>query len=70
MGVVLTADGVAEAVVPMGVATIRDRTGTYEGGFLLLIGLAVIGAIAVAMLPRQPKAQGLGLKAHGQESVA
>jgi MFS family permease len=51
MGVILTADGVAEAVVPMGVATIRDRTGSYEGGFLLLIGLAIAGAIAVALLP-------------------
>jgi sugar phosphate permease len=70
MGVVLTADGVAEAVVPMGVATIRDRTGTYEGGFLLLIGLAVVGAIAVAMLPGRQKAQDVSLKARGQETVA
>jgi len=29
MGIVLTADGVAEAVVPMAVATLRDRTGSY-----------------------------------------
>jgi hypothetical protein len=52
MGVVLTADGVAEAVVPMLVATVRDRAGSYAGGFALLVGLAALGALAVALLPR------------------
>jgi MFS family permease len=52
MGVVLTADGVAEAMVPMVVATLRDRTGSYSGGFLLLVALAAMGALCVAMLPR------------------
>jgi sugar phosphate permease len=56
MGVVLTADSVAEALVPMLVAGIRDRTGSYEGGFLLLVVLAAIGAVAVSFLPR-PAAQ-------------
>jgi hypothetical protein len=51
MGVVLTADGVAEALAPMAVAAIRDRTATYSGGFMLLIGLAIAGAIAVSLLP-------------------
>jgi MFS family permease len=52
MGIVLTADGVAEAVVPMAVATIRDRAGSYGPGFLLLVGLALVGAVAIALLPR------------------
>ena len=52
LGVVLTADGVAEAAVPVIVATVRDRTGSYTGGFVLLMVLAAIGAIAVALLPR------------------
>jgi cytochrome c-type biogenesis protein CcmH/NrfG len=51
MGTVLTADGVAEAVVPMMVATLRDRAGSYTPGFLLLIALAAVGAAAVALLP-------------------
>ena len=33
MGVVLTADSVAESLVPMLVAGLRDRTGSYTGGF-------------------------------------
>jgi len=52
MGVVLTADGVAEALVPMGVGALRDHYGSYGPGFALLLGLAVVGAIAVAALPR------------------
>jgi MFS family permease len=52
MGVILTADGVAEAVVPMLVATLRDRTGSYGPGFGLLVGLAALGALAVACLPK------------------
>jgi sugar phosphate permease len=52
MGIVLTADGVGEAVMPMLVAGIRDRTGSYAGGFTLLVALAAMGALAVAFLPR------------------
>ena len=51
MGVVLTADGVAEAVVPMTVAAIRDSTGSYAYGFGVLLALGTLGAVAVALLP-------------------
>src|SRR4029077_14624458 len=56
MGIVLTADGVAEAVVPLAVATVRDRSGSSAGGFLLLVALAAAGSIAVALLPRRAEA--------------
>ena len=51
LGIVLTADGVGEAVAPMLVARIRDASGSYAGGFSVLIALAAIGALAVALLP-------------------
>jgi sugar phosphate permease len=51
MGIILTADAVSEAVVPMLVAWIRDQAGSYAGGFGLLVGLAAIGAAAIAVLP-------------------
>jgi MFS family permease len=57
MGIVLTADGVAEAVVPMGVAAIRDNSGSYAPGFTFLVVLAAIGAAAVAFLPRPDAAR-------------
>jgi sugar phosphate permease len=53
MGIVLTADGVAEAVVPMAVAALRDRSGSYGPGFALLVSLAALGALAVSLLPRR-----------------
>jgi sugar phosphate permease len=55
MGIVLTADGVAEAVVPMAVAALRDRTGSYGPGFALLVALAALGAVAVSLLPRRTR---------------
>jgi MFS family permease len=56
MGVVLTADGVAEALVPMGVAAVRDQTASYALGFSALTVLAALGAIAIAFLPVRPPA--------------
>jgi sugar phosphate permease len=51
MGIVLTADGVAEATAPTLVGYLRDRTGSYDTGFVLLIGIALVGAAAIACLP-------------------
>ena len=52
MGIVLTADGVAEATAPMLVGYLRDRTGSYDAGFIVLICAALAGAIAISLLPR------------------
>ena len=52
MGVILTADGVAEATVPMLVGNLRDQTASYTVGFSVLIALALVGAVAVAWLPK------------------
>ena len=53
MGVILTVDGVAEATCPMFIGYLRDRTGSYNIGFFTLIGIAILGAIAVAALSRE-----------------
>ncbi len=60
LGIVLTADGVAEAAAPMLVASIRDATGSYARGFAVLIALAAIGALTVWRLPVAAR-QGPGL---------
>jgi MFS family permease len=52
MGIVLTADGVAEATAPMLVGYLHDRTGSYDMGFVTLVCAALVGAIAIALLPR------------------
>jgi MFS-type transporter involved in bile tolerance (Atg22 family) len=51
MGLILTADGAAEAVAPWIVAQIRDQSGSYAAGFGVLIALAGLGAVAVSLLP-------------------
>jgi LPXTG-motif cell wall-anchored protein len=53
MGIILKADGVAEAVTPMVVAKLRDATGSYDAGFMLLIGLSFLGLIVISFLPRK-----------------
>ncbi len=52
MGLILTADGAAEALVPMLIGAVRDRTDSYGLGFVVLISLALCGALAVALLPK------------------
>jgi len=56
LGVIITADGIAEAVVPMGVAALRDSTGSYAPGFFVLVALAAIGAAAISLLPSRQTA--------------
>jgi sugar phosphate permease len=51
LGIVLTADGVAEATAPMLVGYLRDINGSYNAGFITLIGAALAGAAAIALLP-------------------
>jgi MFS family permease len=64
MGIIVTADGVAEAVSPMLVGYLRDVTGSYRAGFTWLIVVALVGAAAIAMLPRRV-ADSPGLKTRG-----
>jgi len=52
MGIILVADGIAEASSPMLVGTIYDHAGkSYAPGFLILIFVALAGVVAVSFLP-------------------
>lgn len=53
MGIVIAADGLGEAFGPMLAGWLRDRSGSYVNGFAALIILALIGTIAVALLPKK-----------------
>ncbi|PYU50480.1 MAG: MFS transporter [Acidobacteria bacterium] len=55
LGVILTAGSVAEALSPWLVGRLRDTTGSYSAGFLVLIGLGLLGAASAAMLPKGKK---------------
>jgi len=51
MGLVLTVDGIGEALGPILAGGLRDHTGSYAIGFAALIILSVTGTAAVALLP-------------------
>ncbi|MGH9539788.1 MAG: MFS transporter [Terriglobales bacterium] len=56
LGVILTAGGVAEAVSPWLTGRLRDATGDYSQSCSLLVGVALLGAVAVLGLPERRKA--------------
>jgi MFS family permease len=57
MGLVLAGDGIAEAAAPMLIGHMRDLSDSYTTGFLAVIGFAIAGAFAIALLPRQRSAR-------------
>ena len=57
MGIILTADGVAEATAPMLVGYLHDRTGSYNLGFVVLAMTALAGAAAILLLPGKARVQ-------------
>ncbi|MBV5315090.1 MAG: MFS transporter [Prolixibacteraceae bacterium] len=57
MGIILVADGIAEALFPMLVGGLYDAAKSYTTGFLVLIGLATLGALIVSFLPKTKQAQ-------------
>jgi hypothetical protein len=56
LGVILTAGSVAEAISPW-LVRLRDTTGSYSAGFLALIGMALLGVAAAAVLPKGQEAK-------------
>ena len=56
LGVILTAGGIAEAVSPWLTGRLRDATGNYSESCFLLVGVALLGAVAVLGLPERRKA--------------
>jgi MFS family permease len=55
MGIILTFDGLSEAFSPMLAGWLRDRSGSYAGGFGILMMLGIAGIIAVSNLPLKKK---------------
>jgi MFS family permease len=52
MGIILVADGIAEATSPMMVSYLFDGTKSYTSGFIVLICIALAGAFFVFLLPK------------------
>ena len=53
MGIILVADGIAEAVLPMLVGALYNAsTKSYAAGFMVLICLTLLGALLIGFLPK------------------
>ncbi len=52
MGIVISADVLGEALAPVLVGWLRDQSGTYTTGFSALIVFAVLGVVAISLLPK------------------
>jgi sugar phosphate permease len=47
LGIIITSDSVGEALMPWAIARIRETTGSYDSGFILLSCVALAGALAI-----------------------
>ena len=56
LGVILTAGGIAEAAAPWFVGRLRDATGSYSESCIVLVCIALLGALAVLCLPERRRA--------------
>jgi MFS family permease len=62
MGIILVADGIAESTFPMLVGALyNEASRSYATGFILLIGVAALGAVIASFLPKTR-----GLESAGQ----
>jgi len=50
-GVLPAAGGIAEALSPWWIAHLRDTSGSYSGSCVALVGMALLGGVAVLALP-------------------
>jgi len=51
LGVILTAGAVADATAPWLIGRLRDTTGSYSVGCIVLVAMALLGGVAVLGLP-------------------
>ena len=56
LGVILTAGGIADAVAPWLIGRLRDSSGNYRESCFVLVGIALLGGIAVLGLPGRRRA--------------
>ncbi len=59
MGIVISADVLGEALAPVLVGWLRDQSGSYTTGFSALIIFAVLGVVAISLLPKTVNSQNL-----------
>lgn len=62
MGIIVTFDGMAEASIPYFVARMYQWSSSYDIGFKFVLGLAIFGFIAIALIPMRKSLAALAAK--------
>jgi MFS family permease len=57
LGVILTAGGIADGAAPWLTGRLRDATGSYSESCFVLVGIALLGGLAVLGLPARRRAK-------------
>ncbi len=57
LGLILTAGGIAEAAAPWLIGRLRDATGSYRESCFVLVGIALLGSVAVLALPHRRRTE-------------
>jgi len=52
MAIILPVNTIGQTWVPYGVSFLRDHYGNYDVAMGAVLGLAIVGAAAIAMLPK------------------
>ena len=55
MAILLPVNTIGQTWVPEGVSVMRERFGSYGPAMNVVLGIAVVGAIAIALLPKQKR---------------
>jgi MFS family permease len=70
MGVILPTDTIGQTWMPYGVALLREHYGSYDIPLKVIFGIALVGAIAVSLLPRHGRQDEMHGKARPEEVAA
>ena len=57
MAIILPVNTIGQTWVPEGVSVLRERFGSYGTAMNAVLGLALIGAIAIALLPKETRSE-------------
>ena len=69
MGIVLPADSIGQTCFPFLLGIMRDRWGSYDAGLIVVVALALFGALAIGLLPGSAKTPSIGARSLVPETV-
>jgi MFS family permease len=69
MGIILPTDTIGQTWFPYGVALLREHYGSYDVPLKFIFAMAIIGAVAVSLLPRHGRKDEMHLAPAGEAAL-